>query len=212
MPPVRLASAVRRVMDHCILALARDPGLPDGRPDAYLSLYWIALTTECGPAPLAGHLAYLWTADDGAGAPLARVLTDSVALAAGLADRTSATRWTLPGAWPAAELATFTRVAASPLGHVWRMEAASGLVVEARWEEIGEPVFASGPTHDGSAAISTALVSAARGSIIVDGRAVGGAPFPDPIWTPWFGSEQTSCVMGLGEVVFEPVAAASAGQ
>jgi hypothetical protein len=199
-------------MDHSILTLARDPALPAGRPDAYLSLYWIGFTTECGPAPLAGHLAYLWLADDGTGAPLARVLTDSAALAAGLADRTSIVRWELPGAWPAPELATFSRASATPLAHAWRIVAASGSVVEARWEALGTPVFASGPTRDGSAAITTVLVSAGAGALLVDGRVAAGAPFPDPIWTPWFGSEQTSCVLGLGEVIFEPLTDATGGQ
>jgi hypothetical protein len=186
MPPVRLASEIRRVM--------------------YLSLYWIGYTTECGPEPLAGHLAYLWLADDGTGAPLARVLTDSAALAAGLFDRTSLTRWELPGAWPDPEAARFTRVAGAPLAHAWRVEAATGMVVEARWEDLGAPVFASGPTRDGSAAITTMLVGARRGAVTVDGRMAAGAPFPDPIWTPWFGSEQPSCVMGLGEIIHVPVA------
>ncbi len=53
MPPTLLARDIRRQMDHCILTLATDPALPAGRPDVYLSLYWISMTTECGPTPLA---------------------------------------------------------------------------------------------------------------------------------------------------------------
>lgn len=207
MPPTILARDIRRQMDHCILTLAADPSLPRGRPDAYLSLYWISLTTECGPEPLSGYLAYLWAAGADDGAPIARVLTDSPVLATGLASRTNAARWELPGAWPEPELAVFTRTAADPLAHVWRMEVADGTVVEARWAELGAPVFATGPTRDGLSEITTVLVSARAGSLTVDGRVLPGAPFPDPIWTPWFGSEQTSCVMGLGETIHAPVAA-----
>ena len=41
---------------------------------------------------------------------------------------------------------------------------------------------------------------------IKNGVSVPGAPFPNPIWHPWFGRTDTgSCVIGLGEVIFEPV-------
>jgi hypothetical protein len=211
MPPTILARDIRRQMDHCILTLAVDPALPGGRPDAYLSLYWISLTTEAGPEPLSGHLAYLWAAGtDGAG-PTCRVLTDTPALAAGLFDRTSALRWELPGTWPAPTLARFSRTASSPVAHTWRVEGDDGLVVEARWADLGEPVFATGPTRDGQSEITTVLVSARSGSLVVGGVAVPGAPFPDPIWTPWFGTAQTSCVMGLGETIHAPVASETRG-
>lgn len=206
MPPTILARDIRRQMDHCILALAADPALPAGRPDAYLSLYWIALTTEVGPEPRSGHLAYLWVADANGGPPTCRVLTDSTELATGLADRTSAVRWELPGTWPEPTAARFSRTAASPVAHTWRMEEAGGLVVEATWADLGEPVFATGPTRDGRSEITTVLVSARTASLVVGGVPVAGAPFRDPIWTPWFGAEQTSCVMGLGETIHAPVA------
>lgn len=213
MPPTLLARDIRRQMDHCILTLAADPALPAGRPDVYLSLYWISMTTECGPTPMAGHLAYLWAAGPGGSGsdPIARVLTDSPALATGLASRTNAVRWDLPGAWPEPELARFTRTAADPLAHTWRIEAADGAVIEARWGAFGAPVFATGPTRDGLSEITTVLVAAHEGSVSVDGRVLAGAPFPDPIWTPWFGTEQPSCVMGLGETIHAPVAAGVRG-
>lgn len=207
MPPTILARDIRRQMDHCILTLAVDPSLPAGRPDTYLSLYWISMTTECGPEPLSGHVAYLWAAGVGGGAPTVRLLTDSLALATGLASRTSVTRWELPGTWPAPELAAFTRTAAHPVAHTWRIEAADGSVIEARWADLGEPVFATGPTRDGLSEITTVLVSARSGCVAIDGRVLPGTPYPDPIWTPWFGAEQTSCVMGLGETIHAPVAA-----
>jgi hypothetical protein len=207
MPPTILARDIRRSMDHSILTLAADPGLPAGRPDAYLSLYWIGRTTEVGPLPLAGHLAYLWVAgSDGAG-PTVRVLTDSVPLATGLASRTNAVRWELPGTWPEPVTATFVRTAASPLAHTWRVTADDGLTLEARWQDLGAPVFATGLSRDGESSITTVLVSAGSATLAIDGRAVPGVPFPDPIWTPWFGTGQTSCVLGLGETIHVPIAA-----
>jgi hypothetical protein len=207
MPPTVLSRQIRRQMDHCILALSASGRAPDAgeTPSAYLSLYWISMTTECGPEPLAGHLAYLWVAGEAGAVPTVRVLTDAPALAAGLAPRTSLVRWELPGAWPEPAMATFVRTAASPVAHTWRVTAADGGTLEATWSDLGEPVFATGPTRDGQSAITTVLVSAGRGVLTVDGRPVPGVPFPDPIWTPWFGSEQTSCVMGLGETIHEPI-------
>jgi len=210
MPPSILAREIRRQMDHCILALAGSADPADARPDVLLSLYWVGLTTECGPEPLAGHLAYVWAAGGRGVTPLARVLTDSTPLALGLAARTTPGRWPLVSAWPAPEPATFQRTAASPLGHTWHVSAADGWTLEARWEQLGEPVFATGLTRDGLSAITTVLVSARRATIAIDGRRLPGRPYTDPIWTPWFGAPQTSCVMGLGEVIHAPIMAAAA--
>ena len=209
MPPTILSRDIRRQMDHAIITLAMDPALPDGRPDLYLSLYWIGMTTECGPVALSGHLAYLWAGGVDGAEPTVRVLTDSVALATGLAARTNLTRWELPGAWPEPTQAVFRRTAAAPLGRTWRVDAADGMVLEARWADLGDPVFATGMSRDGVSAITTVLVSARQASVIIDGRQQPGATFPDPIWTPWFGTEQTSCVLGLGETIHAPLDAGS---
>ena len=77
MPPTILARDIRRQMDHCILTLATDPELPAGRPDVYLSLYWIGMTTECGPEPLSGHLAYLWAVGRDGSPPTVRVVNSA---------------------------------------------------------------------------------------------------------------------------------------
>ena len=207
MPPTILSRDIRRQMDHSILTLAVHPTLPAGRPDLYLSLYWVGMTTECGPEPLAGHLAYLWASGVEGADPTARVLTDSVPLATGLAARTNLTRWELPGAWPEPTQAVFTRTAATPLGYTWRVDAADGLILQARWTDLGDPVFATGLSRDGVSTITTVLVSARQAGVTIDGREQPGEPFPDPIWTPWFGAEQTSCVLGLGETIHVPIAA-----
>jgi len=105
----------------------------------------------------------------------------------------------------------FRRTAASPAAHTWRIETTGGSVIEARWADLDAPVFATGPTRDALSEITTVLVSARTGSVTVDGRGLPGVPFPDPIWTPWFGEERTSCVMGLGETIHAPVAAGARG-
>jgi hypothetical protein len=39
----------------------------------------------------------------------------------------------------------------------------------------------------------------------VNGRSYPGRTFPNKIWTPWFGSERGSCIIGLGETIYEPL-------
>lgn len=199
MPPTILSTSIRRQMDHFILAIARDPGAD--RPTAVLSLYWIGYTSELG-APMAGHVAYLWHDGGEGGRPAARVLTDSPALADGLGDRLRPGRWDLGDAWPAPETATFERRTAVPYGLGWRVTAADGAIVVGDWEDLGDPVYTSGQTRDGASTIATMLVSAGRAMLSIDGRALPGAPYADPIWTPWFGAPQGSCVIGVGETLY----------
>jgi len=50
--------------------------------------------------------------------------------------------------------------------------------VEARWEDLSSPVFASGPTRGGDAWIATMLVESFRPSALIDGlQLLGRRPF-----------------------------------
>jgi hypothetical protein len=201
--PTIHARTVLRQMDHYILALKTDP--VHEAPDALVSLYWLGYTVELGD-PASGHVAYVYQAPDpSAGSePRVRVLTDAPALVTGLGDRLRPGRWPLADPWPEPTPATFERVLLDPYGFVWRVAGADGSRVDARWEEMGEPSFATGPTRDGTSSITTMLIAAGRAMMTLDGAVVAGDPYPDPIWTPWFGSEQTSCVIGLGETLYHP--------
>ena len=205
--PTILSTDIRRQMDHYILALA--DGAPADRPHVLVSLYWIPWTTEAG-RPLSGHVAWLWVSGLESAPSVARVLTDSAALAEVLLRPTRPARWAPADAWPVPEAATFEQSSEGPLAFTWRVTAADGTILEARWADPGPPVFATGQSRDDVSSITTLLVCARAASATLDGRALPGEPYPDPIWTPWFGAEQTSCVIGLGETIH--LAAETAGQ
>jgi hypothetical protein len=193
---------VTRQMDHFILALRADPAAQ--QPSFLLSLYWIAYED----AGVAGHLAYL-RADPAEGLPRTElVLTDAPALEAALRPSTRPAQWPLQDPERPARVATFARRPLSPSGFAWTIRAAGlgdqpAVEIEARWEEIAAPVFATGPARGGNWIAST-LLEARRAGARIDGAAVPGAPFPNPIWQPWLGRADTgSCVIGLGEVIYE---------
>lgn len=206
--PTIHSSRVDRQMDHFIMALKIDPAAE--RPDFLLSLYWIGYTVEAGE-PDHGHVAYLWSTSagghrgsrsvPGAGDALEAALTDNLDLAQALGPRLR------PGQWPMREparpilRARFERQNLRPWGIGYRVTS-DELTVEARWEELGAPVLASGPTRGGDAWIATMLVESFRPSASVDGLAQPGTSFPNPIWRPWFGDERGSCILGLGETIY----------
>jgi hypothetical protein len=224
-PPTIHSRNVSRQMDHFILALKADrkrrpePGGHAGtralraqpaaepprrsdrdheRPDVLVSLYWIGYTVELG-APTSGHVAYVWgPGDDGVEA----VLTDNLELATSLGPKLRPGQWPLrdPDRPPA--MATFERRMLQPYGFGYRIRS-DGLEVDARWEDLDTPSFASGPTRLRDAWITTMLVESLRPSVTFNGVAQPGASFPNPIWTPWFGDERGSCVIGLGETIYE---------
>jgi hypothetical protein len=197
-------------MDHLIMALKLDPATE--RPDFLLSLYWIGYTTEAGE-PDHGHVAYLWSTNAGGhrrtrsqGATtdhLEAALSDNVHLAQALGAHLR------PGQWPMSDPdrpilpAHFERQYLRPYGIGYRVTT-DDLTVEARWEDLGSPVVASGPTRGGDAWIATMLVESFRPSALVDGLPQPGRSFPNPIWRPWFGDERGSCILGLGETIYEP--------
>jgi hypothetical protein len=190
-------------MDHFILALKTDPARE--RPSFLLSLYWIGYELAGGP----GHIAYLF-ADPAGSLPVSElVLTDDLALAEALRAGTRPAQWPLQDPDLPARLAAFERRALRPSGFAWTIQAHGGgsepaVAIEARWEEIAPPVFASGPARGGNP-IASMLLEARRAAVRVNGVEVPGAPFPNSIWHPWFGrTDVGSCVAGLGEVIYEP--------
>ena len=47
------------------------------------------------------------------------------------------------------------------------------------------------------------LTEAHQPSATVNGVRQPGGPFHNPIWRPWFGNERGSCIIGLGETIYE---------
>lgn len=202
---------VLRQMDHLIMALTADAdavGGPAGeppRPGFLLSLYWIDFTVEVSETPLTGHVAYAWSDGADGGDAFEAILTDAPEVARGLGERMR------PGQWPMADpdrmvrRATFGRRLTQPWGIDYRVTAPDGLMIEARWADLSAPVFGTGPARGGDVTIATVLTESMAPSVRINGRPYPGSSFPNPIWTPWFGGERGSCILGLGETIYEPL-------
>lgn len=195
--PTILSDRVIRQMDHFIMALKVEPAAV--RPSFFLSLYWIGYAVDAEP----GHVAYMWAAGDGVQAESEVVLTDNMGLFEALGHRLRPGQFRLSDPDRPARVAAFRRVT-RPDGAIEFGIDAAGLEVEARWAGIDHHVFASGPTSTGDARITTLLVESLRPSASINGRPQPGMLFPNPIWRPWFGADRGSCIIGLGETIYEP--------
>ncbi len=195
--PIIHSRRVIRQMDHFIMALKVDAAME--RPSFFLSLYWIGFSVYAEP----GHVAYLWTSPDRDQPESEVALTDNQGLFETLGPRLRPGQFRLSDPDRPARLAAFRRVTGRDRAIEFSIDA-PGLVVEARWAGLESPVFASGSTSTGDARIATLLVESREPSAAVNGRAQRGVPFPNPIWRPWFGDERGSCIIGLGETIYEP--------
>jgi hypothetical protein len=186
-------------MDHFIMALKVDPAVE--RPSLLLSLYWVGHAADAEP----GHVAYLWTSADGDQPAIEVALTDNPALFAALGPRLRPGQFSLSDPGRPAVAAAFRRSTAVDGTIAFAVDAQS-VRVEARWGALGAAVYASGPTASGEARIASLLIESLEPSVVVNGRSQPGVPFPNPIWRPWFGEERGSCIIGLGETIYEPAA------
>ena len=132
-------------------------------PSFYLSLYAIPWSREIGT----GHVALVRqrTAD---GAVTDRVLTDNPSLARALQAQLRAVGYSRVDLTGEPQPASFVRSPLKEQDHVRYLVAAVGLEIEARWDDLGEPMFALGPAPSGPRPAD--LVDALRGR-----RAVGGS-------------------------------------
>lgn len=202
---------VLRQMDHLIMALTADAepvAAADGtpaRPGFLLSLYWYDFTIEVSETPLTGHVAYVWSDGADGGDAFEAVLTDAPAIERGLGERMRPGQWPMSRPDQAGRSATFSRRLTRPWGIDYRVTAADGLTIEARWADLSPPVFGTGPARGGDVSIATMLTESLSPSVRINGRLYPGASFANPIWTPWFGTERGSCILGLGETIYEPL-------
>ena len=200
------------LMDHLQLGLRHDPAAgagtsaagaapaAAGEPHFYLSLYVIPWSREMG----SGHVALLRHRTAG-GAVSDMTLTDNPSLgraqqavlrAAGYArvDLTSEPR-----------PATFVR---SPLREQERVRyliSAVGVDIEARWDELGEAIFAYGPApaRPDSQRIWSMLFEAGRGSASLNGTDITGEPYGLDSWIPWLGRSLNSAHVARGEILVD---------
>lgn len=203
---------VLRQMDHFIMALTADAeavaardGTP-ARPGFLLSLYWYDFTVEVSDTPLTGHVAYVWSDGADGGDAFETVLTDRPELERGLGERMRPGQWPLQHPDEAGGPARFERTLIEPFGYAYRVTGHGDLVIEARWADLGPPAFGLGPARGGDVTIATMLVESRSPSVRINGHEYPGATFHNPIWTPWFGYDTGSCILGLGETIYEPLA------
>ena len=194
--PVIHSRRVLRQMDHFIMALKTDPALD--RPAFFLSLYWIEYAADAEP----GHVAYLWSTGVEGAPPVEAVVTDNLAIPAAIGHRLRPGQWPLGDPSRPARLGRFQRSTSRDWAISFRFEA-EGLAVDARWETLSPPVFATGPTSTRDALITSMLTEAHQPSASVNGIRQPGGSFHNPIWKPWFGNERGSCIIGLGETIYE---------
>jgi hypothetical protein len=194
--PVIHSRHVIRQMDHFIMALKTDPS--SERPSFLLSLYWIGYSADAEP----GHAAYLWTTAMPDHPAVEAALTDNLALENALGGRLRPKQWALADPGRPATIAKFQRTTSRDWTISFRIES-EGLVVGARWEALGPPVYATGPTGPRDGTITTMLTEAHRATATVNDVVQPGVPFPNTIWRPWFGNERGSCIIGLGETIYK---------
>jgi hypothetical protein len=183
-------------MDHFIMALKTDAALD--RPTFFLSLYWIEYAADAEP----GHVAYLWSTGIEGQTPLEAVVTDNLAIQNAIGHLLRPRQWPMEDQTRPARLARFQRTTSRDWAISFHIEA-EGLTLDARWETLSPPVYASGPTSRGDAQITSMLTEAHLPSATVNGIRQPGGPFHNPIWRPWFGNERGSCIIGLGETIYD---------
>jgi len=194
--PVIHSRSVLRQMDHFIMALKTDPVLD--RPSFFLSLYWIEYAADAEP----GHVAYLWSTGIDGVEPLEAVVTDNLAIPTAIGHRLRPGQWPMVDPSRPASVARFQRSTSHDWSISFRIEA-EGLLVDARWETLGPPVYVTGRTGTRDAMITTLLTEAHQPSATVNGIRQPGGPFHNPIWRPWFGNERGSCIIDLGETIYD---------
>ena len=194
--PVIHSRSVLRQMDHFIMALKTDAA--QDRPTFFLSLYWIEYAADAEP----GHLAYLWATGIDGVEPIEAVITDSLAIPNAIGHRLRPGQWAMSDPTRPARLGRFQRTTSRDWAISFHIES-EGVIVDARWETLSPPVYATGPTSSRDALITTMLTEAHLPSATVNGIRQPGGPFRNPIWRPWFGNERGSCIIGLGETIYE---------
>lgn len=189
-----LAGPLVLVTDHLVLAV-RD-GSPDAEPGFFVS--WYAVTYAAG-AP-GGNLAFVRSPALPTGE---LVVTDSPELDRALRPRLRPKSWPLREPDGSAIAGTFER---APLrdGRLDARIVAASQVIDASWTNLAAPIVTTGrvgvdPPWD----TSTVLIEAGGFSAAVDGVAVTGRPFPNPVWEAWLGRPLSSALIAFAEVFRE---------
>ena len=192
------------MMDHLQLGLRHGPA--DGQTmHFYLSLYAISWSRDYG----SGHLALLRRpAEHGGSIDLS--LTDNPSLGRAYLDVLRSRRYARVDIGADPRPASFSRSPLKDRDHVRYLIGAVGLEVEARWDGLGEALFAYGPAPGAPEEqdIWSMLFEAEDAFAAVDGREVPGETFALENWVPWLGRTLNSAHVARGEIVVDRPASA----
>jgi hypothetical protein len=191
------------LMDHLQLGLRLDPaaaGATAPEPHFYLSLYVIPWSREMG----AGHVALVrYRGPDGDRSDM--TLTDNLALGRAQQASLRSVGYARVDLSSEPRPASFQRSPITEQDHVRYLISAQGLDMEARWDDLGEAIYAYGPApqRPDSQRIWSVLFEAGGGTAVVNGAAVPGRTFAMDTWIPWLGRPLHSAHIARGEILVD---------
>jgi hypothetical protein len=185
------------MMDHLQLGLM---AAGETEPRVYLCLYAIPWSREIG----AGHVA-LVRHRPAQGDPVDAILTDNPSLARALVDQLRSSGYSRIDLTGEPRAASFTRGPLREPEHVRYLIAAMGLEIDARWEDLGEPIFAAGPApaRPAEQEIWSMLFEAQTATVTVNQAAVPGDLYRLQNWVPWLGRSLCSAHVARGEILVD---------
>jgi len=187
------------LMDHLQLGIRRG----DDDPHFYLSLYVIPWSRELG----AGHVALLRmrTAD---GSTNDVTLTDNPSLGRAQQEVLRGAGYSRVDLTSEPRPASFVRNPLREQEHVRYLISAPDLEIEARWDDLGEAIFAYGPAPQRPEAqrIWSMLFEAGTGTAWVNGFEVHGETYAMDNWVPWLGRPLHSAHVARGEILVDNAA------
>ena len=185
------------LMDHLQLGLM---AAGESEPRVYLSLYVIPWSREIG----AGHVALVRHRPED-GDAVDAILTDNPSLARALVDQLQSAGYSRMDLTGEPRAASFTRGPLREPEHVRYLIASMGLEIDARWEDLGEPVFAAGPApqRPTEQEIWSMLFEAQTATVTVNQRVVPGEPYLVKSWIPWLGRSLCSAHVARGEILVD---------
>ena len=185
------------LMDHLQLGLRR-AGSPE--PEFYLSLYVIPWSRDLG----AGHVALVRYREPG-GPTTDVTLTDNLTLGRAHQANLRSVGYSRVDLTSEPRPATFVRSPIREQDRVRYVISAVGFEVEARWDNLGEAIFAHGPAPQKpeTQRIWSMLFEASDGSAEVNGVSVPGEIYALDSWVQWLGRTLCSAHVARSEILVD---------
>jgi hypothetical protein len=187
------------LMDHLQLGIRHGPTLGND-PHFYLSLYVIPWSREMG----SGHVALLrWRDPDGGKTDV--TLTDNPSLGRAQQENLRSVGYSRVDLTSEPRAASFIRSPLKEQNHVRYLISTVGLEIEARWDGLGEAIFAYGPApqRPDRQEIWSMLFEAEEAYAAVNGVEVRGETYPMENWIPWLGRTLNSAHVARGEILVD---------